>query len=508
MKRTTAGRRWAGVTAGLSACLALAVLLTAPPAVFAKASKGKGHQSARVTSSTTRVTHTRASSQRRVARSFSKPRSHSEPRGVFRADRRLSAHAGREVPQHHSRRQRGDIRRGLVPRNDTRSFSVWTDARSDTRRPPNTGRTQGHAERGVVDRHQSRSQFIWTPPRSAPRGKNSGGQASRPDLGRPGSGTRSGGRFYIIRGKPAARGGGDDRARRSPPESKPRLGLPGLDGRVQPPHVRRQTRPQAHLKTPATQHATHGWPFGRPRHHQAVIFTHIPRYYLPPNYCLFPYHPSVIPWYRLHYWYNWWWVGDGFGVVHPFFGYDPWVYWGALPYYCAPWGYTYGALLVFRPLMVSYHATSTSGAGDYAYADRAPVSADAVLDDIRTAWLERDASFLAPHLHPRQGVVIADADGREEQLSAIEFLRLTEDGLAWMTTEYFEFVEVNRDAQRGQVTADALHVFLEDEGARQVVRVTYVLGRYNIGGAARWVIERVIQHPNERRASYAGDAGY
>ncbi len=370
------------------------------------------------------------------------------------------------------------------------------DVRYGPYQPPQARAPQGDPRLGVQPRAPESRGMIWVDPRG-PDGKPiTGPGQTRPDLGKPNPGGQQGSGFYFIRGQPEQK-------------VDPRVGRPAAPEMVRPqlPRGSLGERSGIAIQGSLTDPFHHGWNHSTPgRFCTAFFVPSCPPTWWPQNYCVYPYNPRVVWFTRLNCWYDPFWWSSGY--YPPSYGaYSPWDYWGYAPYCATPWGYSYGVAFIFRPLVISISSANHYGGGA-AYTSARPVPYDAVLDDIRSAWLQSDASYLAPHLHPTRGVTLTDADGREERISAAAFIRMTEDGLAWMQTEYFEYVSVRPSVSDGVVEADALHVFTDNQGYRQAVRVTYVLGRYNIGGSVRWAIERVVQQPTDASSVRAGSTGY
>jgi len=365
---------------------------------------------------------------------------------------------------------------------------------------PQTRAPQSDVRLGVEDRTPNQRAMIWveTPGKD---GKPVVGPVNhgRPDPGQPGRGDTRDGGFYMIRGRPAQ-------------TADPHVGKPAAPEMVhpQPPRQGMVRDSAVIIKGPIADPVHRDWDHGRPGRFSAPIFTpSCPPTWWPRNYCFYPYHPRVIWFTQLYYWYDPFWSWSSGYCPPSYNAYSSWDYWGRAPYCFTPWGYSYGVAFMFRPLIISLNSVHYGGGGyGSTYANTRPVPYDTVLDDIRTAWLQGDASYLTPHLHPSRGVTLTDADGHEERISAAAFVRITEDGMSWMRTEYFEYVSVRPYLADGTVEADALHVFTDGQGNRQAVRVTYVLGRYNIGGSVRWAIERVVQQPNDGSGSRAGSTGY
>jgi hypothetical protein len=199
----------------------------------------------------------------------------------------------------------------------------------------------------------------------------------------------------------------------------------------------------------------------RHRHHPVVMFCYYPFYFEDPYFVGFwyrGYYPSI------YYYYGWLprWCYPPSIVVH---ARDPY------PFYFGWWEGTPRTQHHYY-----YYYYSSPPALDERGVDRA-------LADIRRAWLEGDIDRLAYHIQESEKISVYFDNDYSYSVSGDDFYAMTLDAMSSLKTLDVAFSEPTWLNSR-EVFVTGQHIFLDPEGERQKVYLSFRLHRYD----DRWYI--------------------
>lgn len=173
--------------------------------------------------------------------------------------------------------------------------------------------------------------------------------------------------------------------------------------------------------------------------------------------------------------------GFSYPFYYPYWGFDygpdyyysPYYYYGYYPYVYGP------RVTTGTPPAYSYYDVGP----DYYLSPGYNSGLSAALDDIRSAWVNKDANLILVHLDTSQQVAVYLNGSYSYSLPSSDYGTMTRDAIAHLNTVSFSFYKTMRRSD-GAYVAYGTHEFDDQSGSRKVVYVSYTLAQIN----GNWVI--------------------
>ena len=163
-------------------------------------------------------------------------------------------------------------------------------------------------------------------------------------------------------------------------------------------------------------------------------------------------------------------------------------------YYYGSWPYIRGDRVVYveRPTVRYVEVPIAVNYDNHDYYLSAPSGGfvGRALSDIRQAWNTEDIGLIERHVSAEDKIAVYLKGEYSYSVGARDYLDMTRDAMRQVETVSFEFTRVNKRAS-DEAAAYGRHEYVNEEGDKKVVYVTYTLHKHG----TNWIITEVGSSP-------------